>query len=207
MNIKSTTIGCAVALASAMFAVSVNAQSLNGTAQSQSHSAAASNNAITFEGSNIPDNTPGLGGLVGMGANPCVIGGGAGVVGPGFGVNLGGGRIDDECNTRAEMAALAAIAGNHAAVAHACLQDESMRETLEAVGMCKVNRPVKAKAVKQTPAASTNVEQNTVAEKHASSYLDRCEIADGKIFINYKFGTSTANADRAKQFCLSELGY
>ena len=104
---------------------------------SQSQSSSASQSGIYMEGSDIPENTPGLGGLVGSAGN-CYPGAGFQAVGPGAGISIGGGRVDPECNTRMEMAALAAVAGNSAAIAHACKHDESMRETLVELGRCRI---------------------------------------------------------------------
>lgn len=107
------------------------------TATSQSGSNSLSQSGVTVEGANVPNNTPGLGGMVGSAGN-CYPGGGIQAVGPGAGFSIGGGRVDPECNTRMEMAALASVAGNTVAVAHACKHDRSMRATLVELGYCRV---------------------------------------------------------------------
>lgn len=114
----------------ALLGASAHAQTAESLSQSTSQS------GIYQEGSTIPNNTPGLGGLVGSAGN-CYPGGGVQAVGPGFGVGVGGGRVDPECNVRMEMAALAAIAGNPVAIRHACKHDESMRATLVEAGLCR----------------------------------------------------------------------
>jgi len=121
------------ALAFMAMATSAGAQTTTATSQSQS----ASQSGVIVEGSTVPDNTPGLGGLAGSAGN-CYPGGGAQAVWPGGGVGIGGGRIDPECNLRMEMAALGSIAGKKAAIAHACRYDRSMRATLASLGLCRI---------------------------------------------------------------------
>lgn len=129
-------------IAAVAIATQATAQS---TADSASLSDSYSASGVYIEGSNIPDNTPGLGGLVGSSGN-CYPGAGINVATPGLGFNVGGGVVDMECNVRMEMAALAAVAGNRVAVAHACKHDTSMRQTLVEMGLCKVVRSSAATA-------------------------------------------------------------
>ena len=121
--------------AAAMVLLSVGVAAAQTTSNSQSGSQSVS--GVVIEGSQVPNNTPNASMAVGSAGN-CYPGAGIGASGPGWGLTIGGGRVDGECNTRAEMAALAQLAGNRAALAHACRHDASMRETLVGLGICRV---------------------------------------------------------------------
>ena len=70
------------------------------TSGSISGSLSTSHSGVLIEGSDVPNNTPSLGNPRGNNTAPCVIDSGFGVVVPGFGINMGGGRLEQECNTR-----------------------------------------------------------------------------------------------------------
>lgn len=158
-------------IAALMGATAAGAQS---TAFSESYSGSSS--GVIVEGANVPDNTPGLGGMVGSAGN-CYPGGGVQMVGPGAGISIGGGRVDQECNTRMEMAALASIAGNRAAVAHACRHDDSMRETLVGLGLCRVEseRAAQRPRAQAAPSAPDGLLGCSSQRIRISSRLDAVE--------------------------------
>lgn len=187
----------ALTVAGGAFAQSAN---LNNNAQSQSGALSGSSSAVTIEGAQIPDNTPGLGGLVGSAGN-CYPGGAAQAVGPGFGLGIGGGRVDPECNIRMEMQAIAAVHGKRAAMLHACMHDESMRRTLMAVGACK---PVgEQPAVASASVKGTVMERPTVVTKQLYT---RCERqADGRIAVGVRSGLDAASKRLAVQQCRNSL--
>lgn len=72
---------------------------------------------------------------------PCVIGNSFGVGVAGFGIGGGTGRLDAECVTRQEAQILVEISSmrgepRRAAIMHFCINDESMRRTMVALGWC-----------------------------------------------------------------------
>lgn len=169
----------------------VEAQNVNADSMSESISASG----VVVEGSRIPNNTPGLGGLIGSAGN-CYPGAGVQGVGPGWGFGVGGGRVDPECNVRMEMQALAALAGNSVALAHACREDESMRGTLISVGLCKVEQ-------RPTPRPTVSARNSEVAP------FTKCEYnsADNTISVLPRRGHNGATLEEAVAACKSRLGF
>lgn len=163
--------------------------SAQSVANSNSASGSQSVSGVTIEGSRVPDNTPNAGVVVGSAGN-CYPGAGLGVSGPGFGVSLGGGRVDPECNVRAEMAALATLAGNTVALAHACKHDESMRDTLVDLGLCRV---IDKKSV---GSSDRTIDRQTVSVATPNRGYTFCGKNDEGTFI-MRVPRGTSEADRA----------
>ncbi len=72
---------------------------------------------------------------------PCVIGNSFGLGVAGFGIGGGTGRLDPECVTRQEAQILVEISNmrgepRRAAITHFCINDESMRRSMIALGWC-----------------------------------------------------------------------
>jgi len=117
----------------------VTTQTDNTNAQQQQTSAINHN---TFEGSQAINNTPGMGSGGGNSTAPCVVASGYGVGLPGVGFSRADGTVDSECVTRTEASILRDIAGmpngveKTVVVRHFCNNDESMRDTLVAIGLC-----------------------------------------------------------------------
>lgn len=128
-------------------ATPVYAGSSNQNSESQSQSQSSS--GIYMEGSNV---TPSMGGFGGNSTAPCVIGRGAGVGVPGAGVGFSTGTLERNCNTREEAKFIANLLNmpngiaKTAAIHAACSQDESIRKTLVAVGVCRVVKKTSARS-------------------------------------------------------------
>ena len=157
------------------------AASADSTAVSNSESGAAS--SVYIAGSINTDNTPSMS----AGSNntvSCAIGQSAALAVPGFGASVGGGKIDDQCNTREEALVLRNLVGTAAAIEHLCRNDESLQETLVSQGYCLA------------PAPSPTVVQ---------SLYTKCELRkDGKIYISIRNGVDRAYAT---QQCKASLGF
>lgn len=99
-------------------------------------------NYNTFEGTSVPNNTPGLGSVGGNSTAPCVIANGFNIVGPGAGIGFSNGQLDGDCVIRNEASILREIAGmpsgpqKTAVLIHFCTNDETMRKTLIGMGLC-----------------------------------------------------------------------
>jgi len=131
------------AIATALiFASSASAQSVNSDSVSQS----GSYSGVVIEGSNtdLSSQVPGMGAPSMSHTTSCALSASGAVSGPGFGISFGNGRIDDECNTREEARFLHDLLSQRpsharrAAIHHACSRDKSMRDTLVAIGVCRV---------------------------------------------------------------------
>lgn len=178
-----------IAAIACMIASSATAQSVN----SGSESAALSQSGVTVNGSNIPDNTPGLGGSLTNSTAPCVIGTAFGIVGPGAGVNFGNGRINQECVIRVEAQILGellsqpATPARQAQIAHLCANDESFQETLTAAGFCQVQTPT------QPTVSSRSVPRDM---------LRTCsKTADGRLKVTVRSGATEAEKAAAVATC------
>jgi opacity protein-like surface antigen len=132
--------------------VAVNTENTNG--QNQQTSAT---NYNTFEGSTAIDNTPSMGSGNGNSTAPCVVASGFGISGPGAGVSHSRGRINEDCITRVEAVILYDIATmptgveKTAVITHFCNNDESMRNTLQSIGLCPTAvRPALVQQTTQT---------------------------------------------------------
>ena len=93
---------------------------------------------LVFEGTDVPNNTPGMnaGGAYGTTAS-CIRGGGVGIAAPGFGFSAGGGKLDEECNNREEAFTIAKLTGNGThGLAHMCRTDHSVRMTMIQQNLC-----------------------------------------------------------------------
>lgn len=107
-------------------------------ADTSSDSSASSSSGV-YIGGNSQSNTPSVGGSSNN-TSSCVIGNSFGVGVPGFGINVGAGRVDQECNVREEAKALLTLVGERAALAHLCKHDKTIRETLVEQGLCVVEK-------------------------------------------------------------------
>jgi len=120
------------------------AQSVTSDSVSQS----GSYSGVNIEGSNtdLGRQVPGMGAPSMSHTTSCALSASGAVSGPGFGISFGNGRIDSECNTREEARFLHDLLSQrpsharNAAIYHACASDESMRNTLVAIGVCRVVR-------------------------------------------------------------------
>jgi hypothetical protein len=174
----------------------------NAIAGSTSASGSQSVSGVSIEGSNIPDNTPNAGIAIGS-AGDCYPGAAFGASGPGWGVSAGGGQVDQECNVRAEMAALAVVAGNRVAVAHACKHDRSMRQTLVELGLCKVTRseevvtPQNGNAPRRNPNVSPNPERVAYTKCELDRESNQLRVAPARGFT----------AQTAVRECRDQLGF
>lgn len=108
------------------------------TATSESGSSSESASMIYMEGSEWGDNTPSLGGGAGVSTAPCTISSGGGVVVAGFGINIGDGRTDHDCQIMQEASVLMQIGGPSLAIRHLCKHDETIRQTLVEAGLCRI---------------------------------------------------------------------
>jgi len=120
------------------------AQSVTSASVSQS----GSYSGVNIEGSNtdLGRQVPGMGAPSMSHTTSCALSASGAVSGPGFGISFGNGRIDSECSTREEARFLHDLLSQrpsqarNAAIYHACASDESMRNTLVAIGVCRVVR-------------------------------------------------------------------
>jgi len=131
------------AIATALiFATSASAQSVTSDSVSQS----GSYSGVVIEGSttDLSSQVPGMSAPSMSHTTSCALSASGAISGAGFGISFGNGRIDDECNTREEARFLHDLLSQRpsharrAAIHHACSRDESMRNTLVAIGICKV---------------------------------------------------------------------
>jgi len=119
-----------------------------GSVTSNSQSGSQSFSGVNIEGSttDFSEQVPGMGAPSMSHTTSCALSASGAVSGPGFGIAFGNGRIDDECNTREEARFLHDLLtqrpshARRAAIHHACSRDQSMRQTLVAIGICKVVR-------------------------------------------------------------------
>lgn len=126
-----------VLIADDLFAQSTTSDSVS---DSQSYS------GVRIEGSStdFSSQVPGMGAPSMGHTTSCALSASGAVSGPGFGISFGNGRIDGECNTREEARFLHDLLSQRpshartAAIHHACSNDKSMRETLMAIGICKL---------------------------------------------------------------------
>lgn len=119
-----------------------------GNVTSGSQSGSQSFSGVNIEGStsttDFSDTVPGMGAPSMNHTTSCALSASGAVSGPGFGIAFGNGRIDDECNTREEARFLHDLLSQppsyarKAAIHHACSRDKSMRNTLVAIGVCRV---------------------------------------------------------------------
>ena len=89
---------------------------------------------VRYQGGYEVRNVPGLAGIGAITANPCALSVGATGSGVGFGLGVSTAYLDEDCNLRAEAAALQAVSGNKAAVAHLA-RDPEMCQTLRGQGL------------------------------------------------------------------------
>jgi hypothetical protein len=128
------------ALVAALAASSAAAQE----AVSESLSGSSSYSGVNIEGSPAARIAPSMGAPGVMHTAPCIIGHSVGVSVVGFGVSSGGGRLEENCNTREEAQFLFEVlrqpagTARQAAIYHMCATDESLRATLVAMGACVV---------------------------------------------------------------------
>ena len=127
-----------------ILATSASAQSVTSDSVSQS----GSYSGVTIEGSttDLSSQVPGMGAPSMSHTTSCALSASGAISGAGFGISFGNGRIDDECNTREEARFLHDLLSQRpsharrAAIHHACSRDKSMRDTLVAIGVCRVVR-------------------------------------------------------------------
>mgnify|MGYP003565852511 FL=1 len=125
-----------------ILATSASAQSVTSDSVSQS----GSYSGVTIEGSttDLSSQVPGMGAPSMSHTTSCALSASGAISGAGFGISFGNGRIDDECNTREEARFLHDLLSQRpsharrAAIHHACSRDKSMRDTLVAIGVCRV---------------------------------------------------------------------
>jgi hypothetical protein len=147
-----------------------------------------------FEGADVPEITPGMGGVSGNSTAHCVIANGFGVVGPGAGVQFLNGRISKDCMTEREAGVLMDLLSRPnsqaktAAIRHFCENDETMRDTLTDLGYCAT-----------APAAATASAPQTVAAAYG-----KCELADGQIRMTVRAGQDRGTA---VEQCKAKLGF
>lgn len=130
------------ALAAALIIASSAASAQEVT--SESASGAQSFSGVNIEGSAAARIAPSMGAPGVMHTAPCIIGHSVGVSVVGFGVANGGGRLEENCNTREEAQFLFEVLAQRdsqarqAAIYHMCATDESLRNTLVAMGACVI---------------------------------------------------------------------
>jgi hypothetical protein len=128
-----------VAAAITAAASSAGAQSLDSESSAQSYSGVTTSSTTDFS-----DSVPGMGAPSMSHTTSCALSASGAVSGPGFGISFGNGRIDSECNTREEARFLHDLLSQRpsharrASLHHVCSNDKSMRNTLVAMGICKV---------------------------------------------------------------------
>lgn len=115
------------------------AQSSDNTNTSQSE--ALSYSGIQTHGDNVYSSS--VSAPSGNSTAPCVIAQAGGIAAMGTGFSYGTGVLDGDCVTRIEAMALAELVAmpvqqRRIAVAHFCVNDETMRRTLVTVGWCVV---------------------------------------------------------------------
>jgi len=91
-------------------------------------------NGVAYSGSYEVRSAPSVGAPGIISANPCMIGYSAGISAIGGGVSFGGGKLDGECNLRAEASALYVVAGKNVAIRHLA-RDPEMCSTLRGAGI------------------------------------------------------------------------
>ena len=132
-----------------MLAATTASADINGHSQSGSDAQSSAQNSLVFEGQKN------VGSGVFSSSNntaPCLkaYGLGLGIVGLGVGVSLP--AIEQNCLTQSEAKFLHSVLSlpyrtktqelaRRAAIRHACANDESLRETLVYLGVCKVVKP------------------------------------------------------------------
>ena len=120
-----------------------------GTASAQEAVSGSLSGSTSFSGVNIEGSAaariaPSVGAPGVMHTAPCIIGHSMGVSIIGGGISGGGGRLEENCNTREEAQFLFEVLAQrngparHAAIYHMCSTDESLRNTLVAMGACVV---------------------------------------------------------------------
>lgn len=113
-------------------------------ATSGSLSGSQSFSGVNIEGSAAARIAPSVGAPGVMHTAPCIIGHSVGVSVLGGGVATGGGRLEENCNTREEAQFMFEVLrqrdspARQAAIYHMCATDESLRNTLVAMGVCVV---------------------------------------------------------------------
>lgn len=123
-------------------AASASAQSVSSESVSQS----GSYSGVVVEGSetDLSNQVPGMAAPGMSHTTSCALSATGAISMPGFGISFGNGRIDGECNTREEARFLHDLLSQRpsharqAAIYHACSRDKSMRDTLVAIGACRV---------------------------------------------------------------------
>ena len=141
-------------LLTAIFIISMSAASAQ-TSDSASHS--ASNSGVLFGDSYSVQQAPSAVAPGIMHTAPCIVGRSAGIGVPGIGLSGGGGRLEKECNTREEVKALNILLNQppslarDASILHYCRNDDSIRETLVQMGVCRSatkSKPAKKQEVR-----------------------------------------------------------
>lgn len=137
----------------ALFIVAASAASAQQTSDSVSHS--ASNSGVIFGDSYAAQQAPSAVAPGIMHTAPCIVGRSAGIGVPGIGLSGGGGRLEKECNTREEVKALNILLSQppslarDASILHYCNNDDSIRETLVQMGVCRSATKPKPKPAKK----------------------------------------------------------
>lgn len=120
---------------------------------SESGSQSNSSSGVVFGDNYAPLQAPSAVAPGNMHTAPCIVGSSAGIGIPGIGLSGGGGRLENECNTREEVKALSILlnqppsVAKTAAILHYCNNDDSIRKTLVQMGVCaKKSQTVKIHA-------------------------------------------------------------
>lgn len=127
-----------------VLAMATAAHAQTSTSQSGSQSFSGVNIGGSTSTTDFSRQVPGMGAPSMNHTTSCALSASGALSGPGFGIAFGNGRIDGECNTREEARFLHDLlqqrpsAARQAAIHHACANDESMRTTLVAIGICVV---------------------------------------------------------------------
>ena len=120
-----------------------------GTASAQEAVSGSLSGSTSFSGVNIEGAAaariaPGVSAPGVMHTAPCIVGRSAGISIIGGGFSGGGGTLEENCNTREEAQFLFEVLAQRnsparqAAIYHMCATDESLRNTLVAMGACVV---------------------------------------------------------------------
>lgn len=138
-----------------------------------------SRNVVEYKGHEWT--TPAVQGSYFAGANPCLIGIGAGGAGGPIGLSINWGRSDGGCQRRSDAAAWHALGRDDVAIARMC-QDDDNREAFEAVGnVCPQNRAkvVRAAAMAPAPAPQPVPAPAPVQVARQPARPDWCETVTG----------------------------
>lgn len=153
-----------------------------------------------FEGSSVPNNTPSVSAPGTMHTAPCIVGHSTGFSVPGFGFSRAGGNVENNCNSREETQFLAQMLqmrdgpAKQAAIIHACATDASLRNTLVAMGLCRVSQPA-VDSSRTTPTSRDVRPEPTTAP--ATCRMNNA----GQIVANAASGVSNA---AASEYCLAQ---